>query len=97
MNHLWTRTEEIERREHDDGAAEPVEQALLPGQDDDAGDEDVAEGERDHPLPSEVHELIEAEAGEGRAEPDVHHHEGHDLRGEDDAAEDAAEDAPRAQ
>ena len=70
--------------------ADPVEQALLPRQDDDAGDEDVAEGQGNHPLPAEVHELIEAEAGEGRPEPDVHHHEHHHLRGEDDRAEDAA-------
>src|SRR5256885_16191587 len=53
------------------GDADPVHQPFLSGQNEDRSDEDVSERERNHPLPAEVHQLVEAEAGEGRAKPDV--------------------------
>src|SRR5207302_9426997 len=43
--------------------ADPVHQALLPRQNEDRRNEDVSQRERNHPLPAEIHQLIEAEAG----------------------------------
>src|SRR5213596_3316060 len=96
-NHLGLRTEQEEQRERDDDHAGNGEGDLAAvarqREDDDAGDEYVGQRQRNHPLPPELHELIETKAREGRAEPDVHHHEDHDLDEEDHRTEDPAPDA----
>src|SRR5438067_13180925 len=54
----------VENNGADRGHADPVHQPLLPRENEDRCDEDVPERERNHPLPAEVHQLIEAEAWE---------------------------------
>src|SRR5262245_24037105 len=54
-----------------------------------AGQEHVGERQRDHPLPAQVHELVEAIAREGAAEPDVDEQEDEDLEREPDLAREA--------
>src|ERR1043165_5009126 len=75
MSHLPrftpARLEEIQSSEADDSHADQVHRPLLSGEDEETGDEDVGQRERDHELPAEVHQLVEAEARERRARPDV--------------------------
>src|SRR5205809_5757059 len=76
-NHLRLRPEQEEQGERDDDHAGDREQDLAgvivwQRKHDDSGDEDVRQRQRDHPLPAQLHELVEAEAREGGAEPDVH-------------------------
>src|SRR3990172_2342376 len=47
-----------------------------------AGREDVEKSERQHPLPAQLHQLIEAIAREGATEPDVQEEEAEDLEEE---------------
>ncbi len=49
-----------------------------------AGEDNVGQGERDHPLPAQVHELIEPVARERAAEPDVDEEEDEHLEDEPD-------------
>src|SRR5438552_5968564 len=77
--------------------SDPVHQTLLSDQDEDSGNEDVSEGEGNHPFPAEVHQLVEAESGERRPKPDVHHHERHHLRNEDERSEHPTQNAPMPQ
>src|SRR6187401_496381 len=42
----------------------------------DGGDEQVEQGRREQPLPGEVHELVDADAGQGAAHPDEQEDEG---------------------
>src|SRR5436309_15826272 len=103
MDHLCARPEQQIQSERDDrrpGNREDyfsLEIELLSEEYHDRGDGDVRQRQRNHPLPSEVHQLVEAEARERRAEPDVHQHEEHHLADENHRAEDAAPDAPAPQ
>src|SRR4029453_13629901 len=49
-----------------------------------AGQEHVGKRQRDHPLPAQVHELVEAITREGAAKPDVDEEEDEDLEREPD-------------
>src|SRR6266446_10226119 len=82
------RPEDEEQGECDEQRSDGAKESLAAwDEDDDAGDDDVRQRQRDHVFPAEVHELVEAEAGERRPEPDVDQHERHDLDEEDEGAE----------
>src|SRR5688500_3162579 len=51
----------------------------LNAQNDDSSHDDVNQSERDHPLPTQIHQLIEAESRESPSNPDVEDHEEHYL------------------
>src|SRR4030095_4801214 len=59
------------------------------------GDEDVRQRERDHPFPAQIHELIEAVAREGAAEPDVREEEDGHLEEEPDRPGDRVKEGER--
>src|SRR6185295_16089283 len=61
------------------------------------GDEDVRQGERDHPLPAQVHELVEPVARKGAAEPDIDEEENEDLGDEPDRAGNDVEERERSE